>query len=170
MSYFAKLSHTIATASAASPTPKLIRPPLHFMLFYIDHCKNTIREQINVLGLYLREIEVLDYEFIRNQALGIYQFSDHVVSGPGNVSTGGDKIITLDSQFLLSESKCIASVRDQIELLSRYLSDNEFPDYTFVRTHAGYLIQLCDQLNHDRQSGHDLSSNGQRTSRCTPSA
>jgi hypothetical protein len=139
------------------------------MCIYIDHCKSALREQVNVLELYLLEIKEPDFEFIRNHALSIFQFSDHIVSGSGSSTTSGEKIVTIDSQFLLSEDKCLKSLRDQIDLLGSYMKTAAEIDYQFVRIHAGYIVQLCEQLLEGTSENWDYFSSSPRSSRCEPS-
>jgi hypothetical protein len=139
------------------------------MLFYIDHCKNAVREQVNVLGLYQAEVTEPDFEFIRNHALSIYQFSDHIVSSSESPSVDGEKIIPIDTGELLTEDRCLKNLREQIDMLATYMQDRAAADYRFVRTHAAYVIQLCDHLTKDDPASPDLAISSHRIPRCKPS-
>jgi hypothetical protein len=133
------------------------------MPLYLDHCKKALREQISSMELYISEVESLDYEFIRNQALSVFQFSDHLVSASSGST--GEKIVTVDSQFMVSAEGRTDFLREQINQLSQRSGGTEQPDYETIRILAGYVVQVCDQL---LDGGRKPPSLSQRTSRCTP--
>ncbi len=114
-------------------------------MFYLDHCRTAILDQIKVLWHYQSEVDELDYEFILNHALSIYQFSDHIRNIVGLLDHSY-AIRPMEGSDLVSVDHCKRALREQIQMLWTYQNDATELDYDFIRTHALYIMQFSEQL------------------------
>lgn len=139
-------------------------------MYYLEHCRTAIGEQVQVLIHYHLEIDDPDYEFIRNHALSIYQFSDHILSVQGLAEVSQDFGGRMDTSELLNKDQCRKALSEQIQMLSQYLQQNDEPDYAFVRIHALYIMQLTDHLRRPKGAAPDPTGPVDRIARCNPTA
>lgn len=137
-------------------------------MFYLDHCKTAIREQVQVLTDYQSEIDEPDYEFIRNHALSIYQISDHIVCVSGGAEVPQDPGSRIDSSELLTKDQCRKALNEQIQMLAQYLGRDDESDYAFVRIHAMYIMQLTDHLRRSSSGPLQPGPSLGRVPKCEP--